>query len=164
MIKNDLSLLIEDLVTKQGFYLVELHHSVSRDRDLLKIFVDNRGGVTLKDCEKISRFLEEEIEKNGLASDNYQLEVSSPGIDRPLKKLADFVHFQGKIVRLKMSDSYLEKTGKRNLVGTIKQVEDEEIEIELKDNSISRFLFRDILKAKLEIDWEVELEKGSELY
>ena len=98
MIKNDLSSLIEDLVSKQGFYLVELQHSVSRGRDLLKIFVDNRDGVTLNDCVKISRLLEEEIEKTTLASENYQLEVSSPGIDRPLRKLADFLHFQGLII------------------------------------------------------------------
>ena len=63
MIKNDLSSLIEDLVSKQGFFVVELQHSVSRGRDLLKIFVDNRDGVTLNDCVKISRLLEEEIEK-----------------------------------------------------------------------------------------------------
>ena len=74
--RKDLSALIEELVSKQGFYLVELQHSVSRGKDLLNIFIDNRDGVTLNDCEKISRLLEEEIEKDGLASDNYRLEVS----------------------------------------------------------------------------------------
>tara|TARA_Y100000590_G_C15384956_1_gene887846 strand:- start:230 stop:727 length:498 start_codon:yes stop_codon:yes gene_type:complete len=161
MAKNDLSSLIEDLVSKKGFYLVELQHSVSRGRDHLRIFIDNRDGVTLNDCEKISRFLEEEIEKEGLASENYQLEVSSPGIDRPLKKLSDFVHFQGKVVRVRLSDSHLERTGKRNLVGTINQVEDEVIKIESKDKTVFEVSFSEIVKAKLEIDWNAELEKDS---
>ena len=50
--RKDLSALIEELVSKQGFYLVELQHSVSRGKDLLNIFIDNRDGVTLNDCEK----------------------------------------------------------------------------------------------------------------
>ena len=100
MIKNDVSSLVEELVSTQGFYLVELQQSVSRGKDSLKIYVDNRDGITLKDCEKISRLIEEKIEKEGLVSENYQIEVSSPGIDRPLKKIADFKHFQGKLVRL----------------------------------------------------------------
>ena len=164
MIKNDLSSLIEDLVSKQGFYLVELQHSVSRGRDLLKIFVDNRDGVTLNDCVKISRLLEEEIEKRTLASENYQLEVSSPGIDRPLRKLADFLHFQGKVVRLKLSDGYRQRTGKRNLVGKIEKVEKEVVEIEAKEKILFDIPFGDIVKAKLEIDWDAELEKDSGFY
>lgn len=164
MIKNDVSSLVEELVSTQGFYLVELQQSVSRGKDSLKIYVDNRDGITLKDCEKISRLIEEKIEKEGLVSENYQIEVSSPGIDRPLKKIADFKHFQGKLVRLKLSDSYFEKTGNRDLVGTIKDVEDQEIKIESKDKIISKIIFNEITKAKLEIDWEVELEKDSELY
>jgi len=159
--RKDLSALIEELVSKQGFYLVELQHSVSRGKDLLNIFIDNRDGVTLNDCEKISRLLEEEIEKDGLASDNYRLEVSSPGIDRPLKKLADFVHFRGKMVRLRLSDSFLERTGKRNLVGTINHVEDQVIKIESKDKMIFEVSFNEIVKGKLEIDWNAELEKDS---
>ena len=65
------------------------------------------------------------------------------------------------MVRLRLSDSFLERTGKRNLVGTINHVEDQVIKIESKDKMIFEVSFNEIVKGKLEIDWNAELEKDS---
>ena len=81
-----------------GFELVELRRGGSRARPVLEIRMDRLDGhdVNIDDCAKVSRVLEERLEKNALVGERYVLEVSSPGVDRPLRSAADWLRFVGR--------------------------------------------------------------------
>ena len=92
---------IEPIVTQEldrlGFDLVELRRGGSRSRPVLDIRIDRRdeGKVTIDDCVRVSRALEARLESAALVGEQYVLEVSSPGVDRPLRHAADWRRFVG---------------------------------------------------------------------
>jgi ribosome maturation factor RimP len=71
---------------------------------LLRLFIDKPGGVTLDDCSEVSREVSAILDVEDLVPSAYRLEVSSPGLDRPLRKPADFVRFAGQPVKIKTRD------------------------------------------------------------
>jgi len=112
--------IIEQAVSGLGYELVDVETS-PRGR-LLRVFIDSlqpEGGITIEDCSKVSQQLSHVFEVEGIDYD--RLEVSSPGLDRPLKKLADFVRFAGEEAQIRLR---LPVNGQRNFTGTIGSVED----------------------------------------
>ena len=93
----DVAGLVETTLAGMGFELVDLEIS---GRGFMRILMDKQGGITLDDCEAVSRQLMRLFAVEGV--DYERLEVSSPGLDRPLKKQADFVRFRGEKVHLKL--------------------------------------------------------------
>lgn len=100
-----------------GFELVDLHRS--NGGRLLRIFIDKPGGVTVDDCAAVSRHLSRVFAVEGVDYD--RLEISSPGLDRPLRKPADFARFAGSRVDVRMQAP--DQTGRRRFVGTLQRVE-----------------------------------------
>jgi len=100
-----------------GFELVDVQAS-NRGR-FLRIFMDKPGGITLEDCAVVSRHLSRVLEVEGIDYD--RLEVSSPGLDRPLRKPADFARFAGQKVdvRMRLADA----TGRRRYIGLLRGIE-----------------------------------------
>ncbi len=119
--------IIEPLLAGLGFELVDLRF-LTGPRNLLRLSVDKEGGITIGDCEKITREIETVIEVEETIWQRYDLEVSSPGLDRPLTKEADFVRFVGKMASIKTREPI---DGRRNYKGTLKKVEAGEITIEV---------------------------------
>ena len=109
--------ILEPTVTGLGFELVDAQ--VSNRGRFLRIFMDKPGGVTLEDCAAVSRHLSRVLEVEGIDYD--RLEVSSPGLDRPLRKAADFARFAGQKVdvRMRLADA----TGRRRYVGLLRGIE-----------------------------------------
>lgn len=111
---------IERLVEESGFELVTLERAGARNRPLLRLRIDRPGsvaghsGVTAEDCALVSRVLHERLEAGPNSLENYVLEVSSPGVERPLVRREDFDRFAGNEVVLR---------GYRPLVGNSRQVE-----------------------------------------
>ena len=94
--------LIESLLDANGFELVDLEQHRGK-RMILRLFIDrihSDEGVTISDCSKVSKLLGPAIEVEELIEGAYVLEVSSPGVDRPLKKAKDFIRFKGQPARL----------------------------------------------------------------
>lgn len=93
---------LEEIVTQRlaeiGYDLVELRKGGSRNRPVLDVRIDRRDGapVTVDDCARASRAIEERLDGGEVIADRYRLEVSSPGVERPLKTAADFRRFAGK--------------------------------------------------------------------
>src|SRR5579885_1728275 len=79
-----------------GYELIDVRHVVEQGRSILRVMIDREGGVKLADCERVSREIDTLLEVEGEIRDRYNLEVSSPGLNRPLVKEADFVRFAGK--------------------------------------------------------------------
>ena len=109
--------IIEPVVTGMGYDLVDTQ--VSGRGRLVRIFIDKSGGVTVDDCAEVSRQLVRVLEVEGI--DYERLEVSSPGMDRPLRKASDFERFSGQRVdvRMRMPDA----SGRRRFVGRLQGVQ-----------------------------------------
>jgi len=93
---------------------------------LLRIYIDNVAGITLDDCVRVSKQLAGVLDVNDPIRSRYELEVSSPGLDRPLFTLEQFTRFLGYPVKLRLA-SKLE--GRKHLTGVIEAVSNEEIQI-----------------------------------
>ncbi|MFZ1700556.1 MAG: ribosome maturation factor RimP [Pyrinomonadaceae bacterium] len=123
-------------------------------RDMvLRIYIDKEGGVTLEDCGSISRKVEEVLDAEDIIPSKYVLEVSSPGIERQLYSVADFVKFTGQLAKVKLKT---EIEGQKTFVGTITSVNDNEIKIEDRTAGSISFDYEEVDKANLKIDLSKE--------
>lgn len=93
--------LLEPFLEGQGIEVVDVEYVRERDW-ILRIFIDKEGGVSLDDCQKVSEEAGRLLDEKDLISDNYMLEVSSPGLDRVLKKDKDFIRYAGEEVDIKL--------------------------------------------------------------
>lgn len=93
--------LVLPILTDFGMELVDLEFKREGHSWFLRLFIDKPGGVTLDDCADVSRDVSALLEVDDPIASAYRLEVSSPGIDRPLKKAADFSRFAGQLVKIK---------------------------------------------------------------
>jgi ribosome maturation factor RimP len=109
--------ILETTLGGMGFELVDLQRSSGGK--LLRIFIDKPGGITIDDCASTTRHLQRVFAAEGIDYD--RLEVSSPGLDRPLRKPADFVRFTGSRVDVRMQNP--DATGRRHFVGTLQRVD-----------------------------------------
>ncbi len=133
--------LIEQVVNGLGYELVDLELS-PRGR-LLRVFIDIERGINVDDCATVSNQLTRVFEVENVDYD--RLEVSSPGLDRPLKKLADFERFNGQEIQLRLS---LPVNNQRNFVGVLGGVRDGAVVL-ATDKGEQLFPFDDIEKARL---------------
>jgi ribosome maturation factor RimP len=117
-------------------------------RKLLRVTIDKEGGVTLEDCGAFSRDFGALLDVEDPLEGAYTLEVSSPGLDRPLRRLKDFVKYKGKLVRVATKRKV---DGKNFLVGRIEAVEGDRIVL-VDGKKRLDIPFEDISKARLEIE------------
>jgi len=122
----------------------------------VRIYIDKEGGVTLDDCSQVSRKVEEVLDAEDLIPSRYVLEVSSPGIERELYSLADFVKFTGRLAKLKMKQGY---DGQKTLIGPITGVEGSTITLDDRTSGTVSVDHADIAKANLKIDLSEEFKK-----
>lgn len=120
--------IIEPVLGPLGYELVDAKWFTEHGRRILRIFVDREGGVSIGDCERISREVETLLEVEGILGERSVLEVSSPGLDRPLTKEAHFVQYAGKSAAITTSQPI---EGRRHYKGLLKGLENGEIVIEI---------------------------------
>ena len=138
---------------------VEFIHSeiVGSKRNMtVRIYIDKPEGVTLEDCSTVSRAIEAVIDADDFIPSSYVLEVSSPGIERPLFTVQDFEKFAGKKAKVKTLESI---NGQANFNGRIVSVEDSEIIFDDKTNGNVRIPFEKVAKANLRVDLAEEFKK-----
>ena len=139
--RADVEGLIEQVVTGLGYELVDVEFS-PKGR-LLRVFLDIERGITVDDCATVSNQLQRVFEVENVDYD--RLEVSSPGLDRPLKKLADFERFAGEQAQVRLS---LPIGNQRNFVGVIERVQDGAVALRTEKGEVL-LPFEDIEKARL---------------
>jgi len=137
----DLAQLLETTLNGLGYELVDFEPA-NRGK-LMRIFIDKTGGVDVEDCATVSNHLTRLFTVEGIDFD--RLEVSSPGLDRPLKKVPDFRKFKGERIQLKVR---LPVNGRKRFTGVLKQVGDKGIQLDADGEEIS-IEFADIDKARL---------------
>ena len=134
---------------ESGIELVHVEIAGTKRDAVLRIYIDKEGGVTLDDCGNISRKIEDVLDAEDFIPSRYVLEVSSPGIERQLYSLADFVKFTGHLVKVKTKD---EIDGQKTFVGPITSVEGETITVDDRTKGIVSFEYSGVDKANLKID------------
>ena len=137
---------VQPAVAGMGYELVDVQ--ASNGGRMLRVFIDKPGGVTLDDCAAVSRQLSRVLPVEGVDYEN--LEVSSPGLDRPLRKPEDFVRFAGQKaeVRMRTPDS----TGRRKFVGVLRGAEAGRVNMQLDgqaDGQTVALALDDVDRAKL---------------
>jgi len=135
----------EPLCEAEGMELVHLEFHREPSGRTLRLFIDKPGGVRLDDCVAISRQLSDLLDVSLAIEGAYNLEVSSPGINRPLTKLTDFDRFQGKQAKIKLTHAI---EGRRNFQGVVLGTEREMITLQV-DNQTVVIDYNDIAKAQL---------------
>ncbi len=141
--------LLEPILLPLQFELVDVEYVKEGGSYFLRAYIDKPGGITIDDCETVSRALSDELDKYDFIDDAYILEVSSPGLGRPLKKDKDFVRHMGEEVDLKL---YRAAAGSKEHTGTLKGFDAESVEIEI-NNEICRFERKNIAMIRLAFDF-----------
>lgn len=150
-IQEEVERYVSSLLPSLGLELVEVQFRREGNGWVLRIYIDCEDGVTLDHCTEVSRDLSGYLDVEDLIDHPYNLEVSSPGIERPLKKLADFRRFAGRKAKVKLSEPV---DGQKVFIGDIlpaRDGENETIELELEGGGSVRFMFEKINKARLSL-------------
>jgi len=137
--------LAEPVCISEGMELVHVEYQREPGGLTLRIYLDKAGGVTLDDCVEISRQLEDLLDVHAQDVPPYRLEVSSPGLDRPVGKLKDFIRFEGHRAKIRLAVAI---NGRKNFTGVLAGVVDETIRLALDNETIS-IKFNDIARARL---------------
>lgn len=137
----DLQGLLESTLAGLGYELVELERS-ARGK-LLRVFIDKPDGIGVEDCVAISGHLSRLLAVEGIDYD--RLEISSPGLDRPLRKASDFIRFAGESAKLKLRVAL---QGQRNFVGILREVNDGILKLEV-DGKMLDLELNNLEKARL---------------
>ena len=146
--------LIIPILDDFGYELVDLQYKKEGNSMALCIFIDKPGGITLDDCVTVSREVGAILEIEDPIKAAYRLEISSPGLDRPLKKNADFERFSGQMIKVKtlrMLDPDKRGNSRKTFTGELLGVEDDMIRIQLDDKrgGLAIIALRDLEKANL---------------
>ncbi len=149
--REEIVRIVEDL----GYECVGIQQTKENDRTVFRIFIDSLGGITIKDCETVSRkvnLMIDTMEEGSFGENltNYFLEVSSPGVERPLFTLQDYVRFLGKKVHLVLKEE-------GSLEGILQSVEEESLSLLVEGQEEPRiFSFESIEKGHLVFEFEVK--------
>ncbi len=159
MSKVDVSVRVEELVqpllAAHGLELVELEFKKEGRDMVLRLFMDREGGVTLDDCAAVSRELSELLDVEDLIPGHYSLEVSSPGLNRPLKKPADYERYKGKLVKVRTFELLPDDAGnkRKTFLGELLGLENEIICIRLTEGQTAAIPLDKVAKANLEFEF-----------
>jgi ribosome maturation factor RimP len=143
---------VAPILDDMGFELIDIEYLSEHGRWILRIYADKEGGITLDDCVHVSKEIGVLIDIKDIIKNEYVLEVSSPGLNRPLKKEKDFLWAIGKKVKVRMSAAV---KGRRRFTGYLKNFQENILYLEV-EKEIYMLPFRDIEKANLVYEFEMK--------
>jgi ribosome maturation factor RimP len=126
--------LVEGILEEMGFELVDVEYVHNQGRWILRLFIDKEGGVTIDDCAKVSNELGDLIDVKNFIDHPYTLEISSPGLDRPLKKEKDVLKAMNKKIKLKMLTPV---KGRRNYSGYLRDFKNGVLHVEIETGLVA---------------------------
>jgi len=137
--------LLEPSVTALGYELVAVELIGSGADRTLRVYIDGSQGITVEDCAKVSRQVSAVLDVEDPISGSYMLEVSSPGLDRPLVRAEDFQRFRGSLVKVKAREAVL---GRKNFTGVLSEAGADSIVVEV-DGEPYELALANIERARL---------------
>ena len=146
-LKENIVQIVEEIISSSGFFLIDIViRGTERDR-VIEIFVDGEKNITAKDCSEISRKTNKIFEEKELIKAAYRLDVSSPGIDRPLLYLKQYP----KHINRKFEITYSCGDEKKKLKGTLLKIEGEDLTFLTNKEQVIKF--KDIINAKVVVNF-----------
>lgn len=128
MLRDILAARLAPLVEGLGYELWELEYSPGRGNACLRLYIDAAAGITLDDCERVSRAVSEVLDAEDPVPGHYRLEVSSPGLERPLRTAAHFARFVGETVYVETTQA---NEARRRFKGTLLAASAADVEVEV---------------------------------
>ncbi|HDZ23605.1 MAG TPA: ribosome maturation factor RimP [Desulfobacteraceae bacterium] len=128
-ITDQITMLVEPVLEEMGFELIDVEYFGPGGRRVLRVYMDRPGGVSLDDCARVSREIGVLIDVKDLIPERYVLEVSSPGLNRRLKREKDFAWAMGKKVKVRMKTPV---EGRRNFTGRLIEMQEGTIAVEVE--------------------------------
>lgn len=151
--RTDIETKVEEMVLpvieENQFELVDVEYIKEGTNWYLRVYADKEGGINIDDCVLISRALEEKLDADDFIEDAYILEVSSPGLGRPLKKEKDYIRSIGESIDIKL---YRAKNKQKEFTGILKDYSDGHVVITIDEEEIT-FETKDIANARLSFDF-----------
>ena len=139
------------VLEEMGYELADLKFVMEGGRWRLQFFIDKPGGITIDDCEAVSREIDTLIEVEDFIQGAYVLEVSSPGLDRPLNNPSDFLRFNGKLAKVKTNEAI---DGQKVLTGRIDSPDGEGFNLIVHDGKKTVYIkYGQVDKARLEVEF-----------
>jgi ribosome maturation factor RimP len=140
----------ERIAQPEGIEVVEIELKGGGKNQFLRISIDKPGGITHDDCETFSRNISAILDEENLISAQYNLEVSSPGVERKLIKLKDFERFQGQKAKVVLREPV---ENQKHLEGTLAGIEENQILLELAGGHRVHFPHTQVERANLKFEW-----------
>ena len=141
--------LLAPIVDSKGFELVDVEYVKEGGTWYLRGYIDKPGGITVNDCETVSREFSEKLDEKDFIEDSYIMEISSPGLDRPLKKEKDYQRSLGRLIEVR---TYRPIDKRKEFCGILKAYDADTVTIE-EDGSDITFQKKDTALVRLAIDF-----------
>lgn len=158
-VREEVRLLAEPLAEEAGFELVDVEQAVQSGHRIIRVSIDKPGGVTVGDCAKFSRHLSDCLDMNQTVPGRYQLEVSSPGIERPIRRLETVGRFAGQRVALSL---YEPRDGRRNYDGDLLGPRGTQAGVRTEDGVEHWFDWTEVKSVRLVVDPWARVRKRAE--
>lgn len=142
--------LLEPILEDMNFELVDVEYVKEAGTWYLRSYIDKPGGITVDDCEAVSRQFSDRLDQEDFIEDSYIMEVSSPGLDRPLKKDKDFERNLGREVEIR---TYRPIEKEKEFYGILCAYDDNSVTIEREDKKQMNFLKKDMALIRPALDF-----------
>ena len=140
--------LITPILDSMGFELVDVEFVKEAGEWYLRSYIDKEGGITINDCEAVSRLFSEKLDEEDFIEESYIMEVSSPGLGRPLKKEKDYKRSMGKELEIR---TYKAIDREKEFYGILQAYDDSSVTIETEEGTTRTFDKKDIALIRLVI-------------
>ena len=147
--EKDAETLLAPIVEGCGFELVDVEYVKEAGNWYLRGYIDKPGGITVNDCEAVSRIFSDKLDEKDFIEDSYIMEISSPGLDRPLKKEKDFARSMGKLVEVR---TYRPIEKQKEFCGVLTAYDSSTVTIQ-EDEETRTFDRKDIALIRLAIEF-----------
>ncbi|MBQ0001647.1 MAG: ribosome maturation factor RimP [Clostridiales bacterium] len=138
------------IVEGKGFELVDVEYVKEAGTWYLRGYIDKPGGITVNDCEDVSREFSDKLDEDDFIDESYIMEISSPGLDRPLKKEKDYIRSMGKMVEIR---TYRPIEKQKEFCGILHAYDENTVTIEEDEDTTRTFEKKDIALIRLAIDF-----------
>lgn len=142
--------LLIPILEKYEFELVDVEYVKEAGTWYLRAYIDKPGGIAINDCEVVSRELSDLLDQKDIIDDSYILEVSSPGLGRPLKKERDFARSIGAEVEIR---TYRMVEGRKEFTGVLEEYDSESVTVSYEDGTKQNFDRKEIALIRLAFDF-----------
>ena len=147
--------LVQPILVSMRLELVEIEFNRSGREAVLRLFIDKEGGVMLDDCAELSRELSLLLDIEDFIPCEYNLEVSSPGLDRPLKTAADYDRFTGRLVKVRTYEQFPDDAGnkRKTFLGRLEGLKDGVVRLTLTEGQTASIPLERVAKVNLEVEF-----------